>query len=212
KLYGLGSSGRLYTLAASGAATQVVALAAATGSTFTTLPVSTYGFDFNPAADALRLVNRDEGNLRILPSTRAAGAQGATFVDTALNPTGAGLVAAAYTNNFVGTSSTTLYVIGGSVSTLYRQGGLAGEPSPNGGALTSVGALGVNSAFDVGFDIAGGNNGLALAVLDQASAPTLYSINLNSGVATLFNGAATPAASAIAGTTGPVRGLALALK
>lgn len=212
KLYGLGTTGRLYSLAASGAATEVVVLAAATGSSFTTLPVSTYGFDFNPAADALRLVNRDEGNLRILPSTRTAGSLGATFVDTALNPTAAGVVAAGYTNNFAGTASTTLYAIGGSVSTLYRQGGLAGDPSPNGGALTSVGALGVNSAFDVGFDIVGGNNGLALAVLDQASAATLYSVNLSTGVAALYNGTTTPSASTIAGTTGPVRGLALQLK
>jgi trimeric autotransporter adhesin len=212
KLYGLGSTGRLYGLAPSGAATQVVALAPATGSAFTTLPISTYGFDFNPAADALRLVNRDEGNLRTLPSTRTAGSLGATFVDTALNPTGASVVAAGYTNNFVGTPNTTLYVIGGSVSTLYRQGGLAGEPSPNGGGLTSVGALGVNSAFDVGFDIAGGNNGLALAVLDQSNASTLFSINLSTGAATLLNGAATASASAIAGATGAVRGLALELK
>jgi len=208
KLYGVGTTGRLYSLAATGQATQVALLSAGTASTFTMLPASTYGFDFNPAADALRLVDRDNDNLRALPSARAAGVLGATFVDTALNPVGATIVAAGYSNNFAGASSTTLYVIGGAVSTLYRQGGVAGDPSPNGGLLTSVGPLGFNSAFDVGFDIVGGNNGLALAALDQAGAATLYSVALSNGAATAYNAAD----NTIANASGAVRGLALELK
>lgn len=208
KLYGVGSSGRLYVIAADGKATEVAPLSAATGSTFVALPPSTFGFDFNPAADALRLVDLNNDNFRILPSARMAGSAGATFVDTLLTPSTAAIVAAGYTNNFAGTTSTTLYVIGGPVTTLYLQGGVAGDPSPNTGALTSVGALGVNSAFDVGFDIVGGNNGLALAVLDQANAPTLYTISLSAGAATAFN----TGSNTIANATGSVRGLALELK
>jgi hypothetical protein len=208
KLYGVGSTGRLYALAADGKATEVVTLSAAPMSTFTALPASTFGFDFNPAADALRVVDRDNDNLRILPSTRAAGNLGATFVDTALNPVGAQIVGAAYSESFAGTTGTTLYVIGAGVNTLYRQGGPAGTPSPNAGTLTTVGALGVNSAFDVGFDIAGGNNGLALAVLDQGGAPTLFSVNLGSGVATAYN----TADNTIGNAMGAVAGLALELK
>jgi len=214
KLYGVGSTGRLYALAASGAATQAAALTAAAGATtpFTTLAASTFGFDFNPAADALRVVDRDNHNYRILPSARTvatvAQVAGATFLDADLQPFGSAIVGAGYTNNFAGSTSTTLYVIGGALTTLYTQGGLGGTPSPNEGALASVGALGVNSAFDIGFDVVGGSNGLALAAVDQSNAATLYSVNLSTGAATPFNATA----NAIAGATGPVRGLALELK
>lgn len=208
QLYALGSTGRLYTLAASGAASEVVALAAGTASSFTSLPDTTWGFDFNPVADALRLVGRGDQNLRVLPSTRAAGALGATFVDTALTPAGSNVVAAAYTRSVRNTPTTTLYVIGGATTTLYRQGGVGGTPSPNGGALTSVGALGVNSTADIGFDIVGGYDGLALAVIESGGAAALYSVNLASGQATAYNSAN----NTIVGTTGAVRGLALELK
>lgn len=212
KLYGVGSSGRLYTVGADGKATEVAALSAAAQGGFSTLPSSTFGFDFNPAADALRVVDQADDNFRVLPSARTVAGNplvaGATFVDGALNPAGANIVAAAYTNSFAGSTTTTLYVLGGSVSTLSRQGGLAGTPSPNTGALTTVGALGVDSALDIGFDIAGGHNGLALAAIDQAGSATLYTINLNTGAATAFNASN----SVIANAASPLRGLALELK
>lgn len=213
KLYGVGSTGRLYGLSADGKATEVVALSAATGSSFTTLPASAYGFDFNPVADALRLVNRADNNYRILPTAGQAGSAGATFVDTALNPASAQIVAAAYTNNYANSKSTTLYVIGVAVNGLYLQGSPGGVPTlPDLGVLSSVGGpLGTNTPFDVGFDIVGGNNGLALAVADSSNAATLYSVNLASGVAAPYN-TTDGAINAIAGATGPVAGLALELK
>lgn len=210
KLYAVGTSGRLYTLdTTSGAASEVATLSPAIGSAFTCLPAQTFGMDFNPAADALRLVDAAAENFRVLPSARAAGAAGATFVDTALNPAAAA-VAAGYTNNFAGTSVTTLFVIDGAAGTLNLQGGVNGTPSPNAGALSVVGALGVTAVGDVGFDIAGGHNGVALAALStDASTPALYSVNLATGAASPFNAMDNDITDA---GDAPLRGLAIELK
>ncbi|HEX4844215.1 MAG TPA: DUF4394 domain-containing protein, partial [Limnobacter sp.] len=62
-----GNGGRLYTINTStGAATAVATLTAAVGSTYTTIdPAATsFGVDFNPAADALRVISNTGQNLR----------------------------------------------------------------------------------------------------------------------------------------------------
>lgn len=200
-LYGVGSSGRLYTLdKTTGVASQVALLSAASGSSFTSLPAGSYGVDFNPAADALRLVNDQAQNYRVLPSTRAAGMTGATFVDAPLTPWTA-IAAAAYTNNFAAAPSTTLFVIDATGGTLYRQGGPDGMPSPNAGELTTIGWLNLPAApcpQGFGFDIAGGHNGLSLAAVSADGATTqLYAIDLTSGAATPFNTADNAVAAAL---------------
>ena len=60
---------------------------------------------------------------------------------------------------------------------------------PNAGIVTPVGALDLvdGFAFEAAFDIAGGNNGLALASLrkpTEATMSRLYRINLTTGAAT----------------------------
>jgi hypothetical protein len=209
KLYGVGSSGRLYTLdTTTGAASLVAPLSAAAASSFTALPGGRYGFDFNPAADALRLVNDQAQNYRVLPSTRAAGPLGATFVDSPLTPE-TPIAAAGYTNNFPAPASTTLFVIDAGGGTLYRQGGPDGMPSPNAGELTTIGWLNLPVApcdLGFGFDIVGGHNGLALAAISADwTSSALYSIDLASGAATAFNAADNAVAA-------PLRALALELK
>lgn len=62
-------------------------------------------------------------------------------------------VGAAYTNSAAGATSTSLYVIDAGRGVLALQGGPNGAPSPNGGVLTTVGPLGVNTASPVGFDM-----------------------------------------------------------
>ncbi|HEX5659116.1 MAG TPA: DUF4394 domain-containing protein [Polyangiales bacterium] len=211
KLYGTGSSGRIYSIdTTTGAATVSSQLTAATGQTFTGLRDATWGFDFNPVADALRMVNPNADNLRILPSVRTAGAAGATFVDTALT-VDSDVTGAAYTNGFAGALATTLFVIDGVHGRLLRQGGPDGMPSPNGGVLTEIGTtgLGVTSTGGVNFDIVGGHNGVALAAFTAPDNTTsLYSINLGVGLASAYN----PTANAIAGPTAALRGLALTLR
>jgi hypothetical protein len=171
QLFGLGSSNRLYTLnAVTGAATQVGT------STVGTLSGTSFGFDFNPVPDRIRVVSNTEQNLRLNPDTG-----GLAGTDTALTPAG-NVVASAYTNNRAGATATTLYGIDSTSNQLVRQGGINGTPSPNGGVLTNVGALGVDFLSDTGFDIFTDSAGVDFGF--AVSGSTLYSINLTTGAAT----------------------------
>ena len=224
KLYLVGSIGRLYTVdTATGAATRVANLSAASGddNPFTTLNAgAAYGLDFNPVPDLLRLVNNAADNLRIVPSARNLGtppvaqAAGATFTDANLNPGTPMVVAAAYTNSFAGAATTTLFGIDSTSDALVRQGGPDGTPSPNAGLITVIGALGIDANGDVGFDIAGGRNGIAIAAARVGGTSSeLYAVNLVTGAATPFNTAAGVSnVIGTAGTTQPLKGLAIELK
>ncbi len=172
-----------------GAATQV-----GTPGVFT-LSGTNFGFDFNPSVDRIRIISDTGQNLRLNPNDGTLAA-----TDTALNPTSTGATAAAYTNNFAGTTTTTLYVIDTNTDTLYIQGGLNGTPSPNGGTLTAVGPLGIDVSAVNGFDI--GSNGVAYAATTVGVSTNLYTINLQTGAATLVG--------AIGNGAG-LRGLAVAL-
>src|SRR5262249_5884619 len=72
---------------------------------------------------------------------------------------------------------------------LVLQGSMGGSPvSPNDGQLTTVGALGVDTTDQVGFDIAP-TTGVAFASLTTVgttSSSTLYTINLATGAATMI--------------------------
>jgi hypothetical protein len=218
-LYAVGSSGMLYTLdPTSGAATRVASLtaAAADDSPFSGFDArASHGVDFNPAADLLRVVSDWGQNLRVVPSARSLGtpplaqATGATFTDLDLNPDFPSLLASAYTNAFAGAARTTLFGIDGLSDQLLRQGGPDGTPSPNTGTLTPIGSLGIDAIGDVAFDIAGGRNGAAIAIIESIDTPpSLYAVSLSTGAATPFN-----ATSNIVGDgTLDVRGLALQLR
>jgi hypothetical protein len=166
-LYGLGvlgTSGRLLSIdAISGAATQI-------GGPFT-VGGSGFGFDFNPTNDLLRITADDEMNIVVDPDDGTVTAQ------TALNPGDPNVVGSAYSNNFVGASTTTLYAVDSGTDSLLTQ-----DP-PAGGTLASVGVLGVDTSFVVGFDISA--CGTAYAALNEGAATGFYTIDLTSGAATL---------------------------
>ena len=167
QLYALGSTSRLYVInPVSGAAQQV-----GTGTLATGLLGASFGFDFNPTVDRIRVVSDAEQNLRLHPDTGAvAGA------DTDLAPAG-NVVASAYTNNFAGATLTTLFGIDSASDQLVRQGGVNGTPSPNAGAITPIGSLGVDTSDAVGFDITA-NDGRAFASLTVGGASSLYTMDL----------------------------------
>lgn len=171
ELYALGSTSRLYTInKATGAATQV-----GTAGAFT-LSGTDFGFDFNPVVDRIRIVSNTGQNLRVNPNDGTLSA-----TDTPLNPGTPLVVAAAYTNNFAGTTSTTLYDIDSGSDSLFIQN------PPNNGTLNLVGPLGINVTNEAGFDItAGSNNALAALQLNGATSSGLYRINLTTGAATLI--------------------------
>ncbi|HEY8548789.1 MAG TPA: DUF4394 domain-containing protein [Vicinamibacterales bacterium] len=169
QLYAMANTGRLFIINTSTGAAQPVG----TG----TVPVSAnFGMDFDPVTDLIRVVSADQ-NLRVNPDTGAVAG-----TDAALTPA-ASVVAAAYTNNVAGAAATTLFGIDWTADTLVRIGGENGMPSPDGGAVTSIGALGVNTSGEAGFDIAA-NTGIAYASLTVGSASSLYTIDLTSGAAT----------------------------
>ena len=168
QLYALASSGRLYTLNAStGVATLKATLRAAAGDAFTALAGTSFGLDFNPVADRLRVVSNTGQNLRINVDT------GDTLTDGAIKPaTGtASVSAAAYTNSFAGTTSTVLYDLDAGTGLLHLQ-----DP-PNAGGLAAGVALGVTPGAVNGFDIDARNN-TGYAALTVAGVPALYTINL----------------------------------
>lgn len=181
-VYAVGSMGNIYTLNTStGAATMKSKLAPAAGDAFTALTGTEFGVDFNPVPDRLRIVSDQGQSLRVNVDT------GAVTTDTALNPAGSTVVAAAYTNSFAGAGFTTLYVLDIANDRLQIQGGTSGNP--NLGDLLTVGALGIGDVQSVAeFDILGTNN-QALAAVNIAGATTseLHMINLATGAATKIN-------------------------
>ena len=91
----------------------------------------------------------------------------------------------AYTNSFAGTATTTLFGLDFGRDTLVRQGGPDGVPSPNGGQLTTIGPLGVDTSSIASLDIV--PNGPAFALLKPAAAAvsSLYLVNLTNGTSVL---------------------------
>ena len=167
QLYALGSTSRLYTINMSSGAAAVVG-----GAPFATLLAGTsFGFDFNPTVDRIRIVSNTGQNLRLDPNTGLIAA-----VDGTLNPGTPSVAAAAYTNNFAGATTTSLYVIDATTDKLYIQN------PPNNGTLVEVGPLGINIGTDNGFDI-GGKSNKAYGIFSIGSLTKVYSLDLTTGIA-----------------------------
>jgi hypothetical protein len=166
QLYGLGSTGRLYTFNLSSGAATVV------GTAPLVLTGTDFGFDFNPTVDRIRIVSNTGQNLRVNPNDGTLSA-----ADLPLNPGTPAVTAAAYTNNFAGATTTVLFDIDTNTDRLLRQ-----DP-PNNGTLVDIGALGVNATSTNGFDI-GGTSGTAYAILTVGTTSAIYQINLQTGSAT----------------------------
>jgi Domain of unknown function (DUF4394) len=156
------SGANLYTVdPSSGRASLVAPLVAAPTATAprggpVVLNGDEFGFDFNPAADALRIVSDTGQNLRVIPSNRVGpgGVQlltGDTFTDGNLNRAGVvatGVTAVAYLNNDNDPATpTTLFDIDSNRDELYMQN------PPNDGTLVLVGQLGLRTQSLAGFDI-----------------------------------------------------------
>lgn len=172
QLYGLGSTGRLYTLdggIASFASTLDVPLSG-----------NTFGIGFNPVPDRLRVSGDAGQNLRANVDTGATVVDGglayaAGDVNAGKNP---GVTAAAYTNQVSGTvAATRLFDIDTANDVLVLQN------PPNAGTLNTIGALGVDASAAAGFDISG-ETGEGFAVLTVAGITALYGIDLAGGAAT----------------------------
>ena len=160
---------------------------------------TSFGVDFNPAADALRIVSDADQNLRVLPSDRAAGVIGTTFVDGALAPAGLAVTAAAYVNNDNDPATgTTLYDLSSATDGLFVQN------PPNAGALVAVGTgLGLPVGEKAGFDVyTEGTANVALVSLVDRGTTTISVLNLTTG-------AVNPASTLTVGTNPAVVDIAI---
>jgi hypothetical protein len=169
QLYALGSTSRLYTInLVTGAATAV------NGPFTPALNGTAFGIDFNPLVDLLRVTSDFEQNLRLNPTTGLVAA-----VDTNLNPGNPNVVGSAYTNNFAGATTTTLYDIDSASDQLFTQN------PPNNGTLNLVGNLGFDTSAQVGFDISRASS-IAFASLTVSGTSSLFTINLATGAPTFI--------------------------
>lgn len=84
---------------------------------------------------------------------------------------------AAYTNNFAGTTATTLFVIDHNTDKLYQQN------PPNNGTLVETGSLGINITSTNGFDI-GSMSQKAYLMASVSGSTKIYSVNTATGTAT----------------------------
>jgi hypothetical protein len=169
QLYALGMSSKIYAINMSnGAAAQIGSMA------FTPmLSGSSFGFDFNPTVDRIRVVSNSGQNLRLHPTTGAVAA-----VDPNLNPGSPSVDAVAYTNSFgFPAASTMLFDVDVTTNMLYQQ-----NPA-NAGVLVPVGSLGINVNAGNGFDI-GGTSNKAWGIFSTGTQTALYSVNLMTGKAT----------------------------
>jgi hypothetical protein len=184
-LYGLGSTNRLYTInRTTGVATQIGSAGAFT------LDGTSFGFDFNPVVDRIRVTSDTGQNMRINPNTGTLAATDTNLAYAAGDPNAGAtprVVGSAYTNNFNGAVTTTLFAIDSNLDVLATQGSFGGSPvSPNTGQLFTVGALGFNTSDLVGFDISG-STGVAYAALTApgGNLSQLFTIDLATGSASL---------------------------
>ncbi|NQX03259.1 DUF4394 domain-containing protein [Rathayibacter sp. VKM Ac-2856] len=177
-LYGVGNtaaSAGVYSINTStGVATPVTRLTVALSGT-------SFGVDFNPAANALRVVSDTGQNLRQPFATPGA----ATVADGALSyaapAVATGVNGAAYTNNDLdANTATTLFVL----DTALDQ--IAIQSPANAGTLAPTGKLGVDAAGVTGFDIYSVlRNGSSVGSIGLAAVNgSLYEVGLLNGTAT----------------------------
>jgi len=174
-LYGIAVDGNFYSInTTTGAATLSIGVGSQIAPNTITAPTV---IDFNPVADRLR-VFQGTNNFRLTgdaPTFDSAQTAGTVSTDGAFSGVaGANLVAAAYTNNFNGSTSTTLYSLDTTADQLVIHSG-----APQFSTLAAVGSLGVNiDATNVGFDISV-NQGSTTGYVSNAN--SFYTINLSNG-------------------------------
>ena len=175
----LGSTSRLYRIdVATGAAAPIGTTAFAPA-----LAGASFGFDFNPTVDRIRLTTDARPNLRLHPDTGATAAidgqlsYAAGDAGAAATPR---IVASAYTNSVAGATTTQLFDLDAGRDALVLQN------PPNNGTLVTIGSLGIDIGDNAGFDISA-VDGVAYAAVQigQSSASQLFTVNLGTGAATL---------------------------
>jgi hypothetical protein len=179
-LWGVGNAGGVYTLDVT------TAVATPAGALTVPLEGTSFGVDFNPAADRLRIVSHTGQNLRHNVNAGGVTLEDGDLFYTAGTPA-TDIAGAAYTNNdLVSSTATTLFDLDAT------QDQIALQAPPNAGSLGATGKLGVDAEPGAGFDVYSvlDKNGVAVAnrgfaVLRSAGAASFYELNLLTGAARL---------------------------
>lgn len=200
-LYGMAASGNLYYIITSGDKAGQMGLAATPSAPAGGSPIANAAnMDFNPSADRLRVyasgANGATRTLRLTPNvfdnaglTSAATTDDGTLTFNSGGAAGDLIGGNAYSNNFNGTTATTLFSIDLTTDNLLvnstPSGGAAGSFSQLDlrGPLTLNGTkvdFGVGGVDNVGFDISPSGT----AYLSNGN--TFYTVDLNSGALTLL--------------------------
>ncbi len=209
-LYGAGTDSRIYTI------NRLTGAASAVGTGFGAISGNSFGFDFNPTVDRIRLVSDADQNLRLNPITGGLAATDMALkykagdANFGVNPMVGG---AAYTNNFKGATTTSLYGIDAMTDSLVLQA------PPNDGTLTTIGALGSDTNEWIGFDISGftGNAYCSLTTPGvNVQSSNFFRMNLATGAASFVGTIGSGDCDRILGLTvvpepGSIIGLGLSL-
>jgi hypothetical protein len=185
KLYGVSADGSLVSIdTTTGAATVVSKLDIM-------LPEGVMAsVDFNPMADKLRVMGSDGTNLRVDPASGKVTKDGSLNWEPADANAAAksNVVATAYLNSFGKPEKTAMYDIDAAL-------GLLQQTKPNDGTLKTIGALGIDKAANIAFDIYTTADGTNTAYL--VAGAKLYTVDIATGKAT--------AKGEITGATGAIR-------
>ncbi|MCI0337636.1 MAG: DUF4394 domain-containing protein, partial [Acidobacteria bacterium] len=187
-VYGLTDTGKIYliNLASTqlGAANLVNTLTTRFDGGFQSL------MDFNPVANALRVIGSNDQNIAVLNgSGNLAQTMAQTALAYAMGDVNAGtdpnIAAGAYTNNFAGAPNTLFYTIDYALDTFVTIStrNSTGSSNTGGGQLQTIGSLvdsggnPINFASTADFDIFTDSSGVNTIV--AISGQTLYTINLS---------------------------------
>ncbi|GAB2785697.1 DUF4394 domain-containing protein [Streptomyces daliensis] len=183
-MYGVGNKGGIYTIKTPPATTDVVVTKVS--QLQYALNGTTFGVDFNPAADRLRVISDNGQNLRHNLNDNST-IQDVNLTTPPTEGTTKGVTAAAYTNNDLNPATVTTLA---DINTTSDQVVL--QSPANNGTLAPTGSLGIDAGLNAGMDIystlSGGKavDNAAFASLTPygASTPSLYSVNIFTGQAT----------------------------
>ncbi len=181
QLYAVSTNGTVYRLVASGGNYSAVSL----GTTPTSPSGTSFGLDFNPTVDRIRVVSDTDQNLRINPNTSPPG----VIVDGNITLNGSSdvsLIGSAYTNSIAGATTTTLYGIDAFTDALVRSTNANAGTYTNtntGGGLFGPLGLSLLSTDQLGFDISVITGASVFAVNDN-----FYNVDLTTGAASLVGG------------------------
>jgi hypothetical protein len=184
-LFGLGSLSHLYEIDPdNGDATEV-----GSGGFNPALLGTEFGMDFNPTSDNVRIVSDADQNLRVDSDSGNVISDDTPLAYDLADPNAGAdpeVVAIGHTSNFKGANVSTLFGIDSTLDVLVRIGGPDGMPSPDGGTLFTVGALGSDVSSLAAMDVASGSGAFAALSAPASATSELYRLDLATGALSLI--------------------------